>query len=279
MGMDMNNAQIRLGCKGSLWCEVWVKGGEWGGPIERDLETEGTWIDSPVWRLIWALNSLKDPSGKITLDGFYDDIRPLTPDERKLGLKVRDQIFNEEEWKKLYGIKKFRRGLRGKDLFLDWIYAPDIEIVGFQSGYIGPKIKSFFPKEAKAKLVIRLQPNQNPQVILWKLKKHLHSHGFPEVDIQIAAYYPPLRTSVETDLAKSMINAIKRIGLNPIIWPNIWAGAPYSVIVHVPYAGSSAISGGHFHQANEYVVVDTILDGMKLMTAWCYGFAGLLKSP
>lgn len=137
-------------------------------------------------------------------------------------------------------------------------------------------MKSAFPKEAIAKILIRPQPNQDLQAIIWNLKKHFHTHGFPEVEVKIKSYYPALRTSPKTFLAKSLVSAVKRVGLEPVIWPCIWAGAPYSVIVHVPYGAGSAMTGGHYHQANEYVAVDTIPDGMKLMAIWCYEFAELL---
>lgn len=64
-----------------------------------------------------------------------------------------------------YSINKFYRGLPGKDLFLDWLFASSIEVVGLQSGRTGPSVESVFSKEAHAKLVIRLQPNQDPQDI------------------------------------------------------------------------------------------------------------------
>jgi acetylornithine deacetylase/succinyl-diaminopimelate desuccinylase-like protein len=278
LGMDMKKAQVRLGCKGGLFINLRVRGGDWGGPVTRDLEGEGAWIDSPVWRLVWALSSLKEASGKTLIDGFYDDLRPLTPEEKRLGLELRDQIFEEEQWKKLYGIKQFRRGLSGRDLFLDWIFAPEIEIVGLGSGYQGTGTKSGFSKEAWAKILIRPQPNQDTKDLAWKLRKHLNAHGFPEVEIDVKASYSPLRTSADSYLAKSMINATKRIGLEPVIFPSLWAGAPYSQIAHVPYGGINGMTGGHYHQANEYIVISTIIDGMKLMSTWCYEFAGRLNA-
>ena len=74
------------------------------------------------------------------------------------------------------------------------------------------------------------------------------------------------------------MNATKRIGLEPVIWPSIWGSSTYSWIIApgVPYGGGNAISGGGNHQANEYAVVDTILDGMKFFATWSYEFAGLL---
>ena len=143
---------------------------------------------------------------------------------------------------------------------------------------MGPGLESAFPKEAYAKILIRLQPEQDPRDIAWKVRKHLNTHGFPEVDLNFTAFYRALRTSSKTELAKSLVNTTKRLGLTPVIWPSLWAGAPYSQIIHpgVPFGGGNAVSGGHHHQANEYIVVDTLLDGMKIFPMWAYEYAGLL---
>lgn len=106
----------------------------------------------------------------------------------------------------------------------------------------------------------------------------MNVQGFPEVDIKVTSSFRALRTSSKTVFAQSLVNATKRLGLTPVIWPSLWAGVPYSSIVHpdVPYGGANAVSGGPYHQANEYVVKDTMLNGMKIFPLWSYEFADLL---
>ncbi|MCL0065088.1 M20/M25/M40 family metallo-hydrolase [Dehalococcoidia bacterium] len=58
------------------------------GIINVDLEVRGAVCDvhsslaplvpNPAWRLIWALNSIKDADENILIAGFYDDVRPPT---------------------------------------------------------------------------------------------------------------------------------------------------------------------------------------------------------
>ena len=81
--------RLRLGMRGIVAGELKVEGGDWGGPAERALfSADVNWIDSPVWRLIWALNTLKNPDGRILIEGFYDDVRVPTPEEKELFEKV-----------------------------------------------------------------------------------------------------------------------------------------------------------------------------------------------
>jgi len=117
-----------MGAKGVVDVELVVTGGDWGGPAERSLfSPDDAWIDSPIWRLIWALNTLKNPQGRILIEGFYDDVLPAIPED-KMMLKTLVDTFDEESWKRERGIKKFKWDLPGKDLYPHYIMDPLINI-------------------------------------------------------------------------------------------------------------------------------------------------------
>src|SRR5262249_53649501 len=54
------------------------------GPA-RDLHSGnyGNWAPNPALALTKLLASMKDDQGRVTIDGFYDDVTPLTPAERQ----------------------------------------------------------------------------------------------------------------------------------------------------------------------------------------------------
>ncbi|HZD72210.1 MAG TPA: M20/M25/M40 family metallo-hydrolase [Actinomycetes bacterium] len=69
---------VSLGVRGIFTFELRARGGaypthsgNWGGVAPN-----------PAWRLVHLLASMRGPDGRVLIDGFNDDIRPLTPAER-----------------------------------------------------------------------------------------------------------------------------------------------------------------------------------------------------
>ncbi|HYI14089.1 MAG TPA: M20/M25/M40 family metallo-hydrolase, partial [Thermomicrobiales bacterium] len=65
-----NKPRINFGSSGLYSVEIRVQG------AQKDLHSaRARLVQNPAWRLIWALNELKGPDGRINLPGFYDKIR------------------------------------------------------------------------------------------------------------------------------------------------------------------------------------------------------------
>jgi len=278
---EQGRHHIYLGAKGVVDVELEVSGGDWGGPAERSLfSADDAWIDSPVWRLIWALNTLKNPQGRILIEGFYDDVQPTSPEERQMLEKLRD-TFDEESWKRERGIKKFMWDLPGKDLFVDYIMNPIINIDGIIGGYTGPGIKTNFPQSATVKIDIRLVPNMDMDDILLKLRKHLNKHGFPEVQIHKGAgFIDWARTPITSDIAQAAIRATEKHRVEVLCWPQYWASYPAAVFTEPPLNLPCVSAGlGHMgrpHEANEFITVNGLRIFEKYVVTFLYEYAGLL---
>jgi len=94
-----NRPIVGLGMKGLLYVELSVK------ESIRDAHSSfATIIKNPAWRLIDALKTLRDSNGKILIDGWSDDIIPLSQNDLKI---IRKEPFDANDFKKEYGIKKF----------------------------------------------------------------------------------------------------------------------------------------------------------------------------
>ena len=75
--------------------------------LSVELETKGAsrdvhsanapLIPNPAWRLIWALNTLKNEKDEISIEGFYDDVETPSTEEIEC---LKDIPFEEEEEKK-----------------------------------------------------------------------------------------------------------------------------------------------------------------------------------
>jgi len=268
---------VILGYRGLIALELQVKGGDWGGPAERSLfSAEDHMVDAPAWRLVWALNSLRGPDDKIAIEGFYDDVRPWTEEEREMVEKLK-KLFDEEVYKRERGVKKLKRGLPGIKLYESYLMDPRLNINGYSSGYTGPAIKTSFPDSAKAKIDIRLVPNMLADDILRKLRRHLDKHGFPEVEIKVQASYGWVRTSIKSEIVQAALRAADRHGVESICHPLYFGSTPSVVFggppLNIPCVSAGLGRMGRPHEANEYITVEGLREFEKYVVTFLYEYA------
>ncbi len=161
----------------------------------RDLHSQyGAIVEGAPMRLIWALATLKDPAtGRIRVPGFYDRVRPPTPEEEAA---VRALPFDETERKAAYGVPSWIGGKSAAAAQYDLYLSPTCTICGFHSGYTGPGSKTVLPQRAMAKVDFRLVPDQDPAEITELVRRHFAVQGFGDIGIQLLggerAYRSPL---------------------------------------------------------------------------------------
>ena len=117
----------------------------------------GTVLPNAAWRLAWALASIKGPDERVLIEGFYDDVRPPTPEERAA---VEAMPHEEAETLKTYGIQEALAGVRGLEYRLRHLFEPTATIDGLSSGYEGEGPKTVLPARAMAKMDFRLVPTR-----------------------------------------------------------------------------------------------------------------------
>lgn len=100
---------IYLGNRGISFMEMNVKGGAWGGPSKPLFAMHDLWVDSPMWTLVQALASLKAPDGTVLLDGFYDDVKPLSEESKKLIEILANELDEREMYREYRGAAVQRR--------------------------------------------------------------------------------------------------------------------------------------------------------------------------
>ncbi|MEP6664610.1 MAG: dipeptidase, partial [Verrucomicrobiota bacterium] len=143
----------------------------------------GGTVDNPAMALAQLLAQLRDKNGKIAIPGFYDDVAPLSADERKQFARIPMSVA---AYQKLLGVPKLF-GERGFTPFEQRAARPTIEINGLTSGYQGEGSKTIVPSWAKAKLTFRLVPDQKPEHIRKVILKHLKKLCPPTVRMEIKA--------------------------------------------------------------------------------------------
>jgi len=93
---------IKLGIKAILYVELRLKMNEkdvWSG--------YAGWVPSPVWRMHKLLSTILDPdTGRILIDGWYDDLLPVEPADEELLQRLFER-FDPTETKAELGIDQF----------------------------------------------------------------------------------------------------------------------------------------------------------------------------
>ncbi len=272
-----NDQVLYLGNRGIAFGELEVKGGQWGGPAKGPIfAPHDLWVDSPAWRLAQAIATLKDQDGNILVEGFYDNVRPPSAEDREL-LDELMARFDEEKVKRELGIFKFKRGRSGRELYQRFLMNPNINIDGYSSGYTGPYVKTMFPDRAVAKIDIRLVPDQTMDEILAKLRKHFDRHGFPELEIKIQGCYNPSKTSLRSPVVQAAIRSAELHGVRTVCWPIYYAGIPMAVFsdppLNLPAIGCGLGRMGREHIANEFFTVEGLRLYEKFVVAFLHEFA------
>jgi len=252
---------VSLGLKGVLYVELRVKS------ASRDIHSsEAVIVPNAAWRLLWALDTLKGQDERILIGGFRDDIKPFSPEEIKL---IKSMPFDEEERKKSRGLSGFLLGLRGDELKLRFFGEPTCNICGLQTGYTGKGLKTVLPNEAMAKLDFRLVPDQRPDDILLKLKKHLARHGFADITVESLAQLSPSRTPISDKYATTAIKVLGEVygkqvvvePINPGSGPRFLFERDLGIPV-ISGAGADHLKS-NIHAPNENVTLDGFLRAVE----------------
>jgi len=160
---------LSLGLRGVCAIEIDV----YGAKSDLHSGSFGGTVANPLHVLAELLASLHAPDGQISVDGFYDDVVTLTPEERA---QIAAVPFDEADFKAQIGVEELFGEPGYSPLERTWI-RPTLEINGMWGGFTGEGTKTVLPKEAHAKISCRLVPNQDPARIRQLLQAHIAKHA------------------------------------------------------------------------------------------------------
>lgn len=261
-GVDYDGRpDLTMGCKGILYVELVCR------TAGRDLHSAAAAVvPNPAWRLLRALNSLKDAGERILIEGFYADVRKPTKADLDA---VRREPSTEQQFKKSAGIKAFFKNLRGFEFRRQLYFQPTCNIAGIWSGYNGPGGKTVLPCEARCKIDFRLVPDMDPDDILRKLKRHLKKRGFGDVEVlDIEHGEHPARTPIDHPFVELARRACEKTHGKKAILSLTTAGTG-PMYPFVKYLGVPIVSIGSgypdvgAHAPNEHWRLDDIKLGIE----------------
>ncbi len=269
-GLDeKDRPTITLGLKGMLYVELIARG------AKIDIHSsEAAIIESPIWRLTWALNTLKDQNENILVEGWYDDVREFTPQE----LEAIDKMpFEEEILKEEYGVSKFLQNLTGFELKKTLLGRPTCNIAGILSGYTGIGAKTVLPSQAKAKIDFRLVPDQDPEKLISKLKEHPKIRGFGDIEVKILSFIKAGRTPITAEIVKIAEEAAKEVFKKDVVIKVTSPGSgPIYFFTDLLKIPTVCIGCNHAfsksHAPNENLRIDVLREGSKWITSTMHKF-------
>ncbi|MCA9935344.1 MAG: M20/M25/M40 family metallo-hydrolase, partial [Anaerolineales bacterium] len=146
-GVDYEgNPTQSLGMRGICYVELSVQ----TASIDAHSGLGGSIFPNAAWRLVWALNTLKDENENILIPGFYENVLPPSDLDLELLGRLPDHSAQLQE---NYGLAGFLNGMTGGvELKKTAVFQPTCTICGLTSGYQGPGSKTVLPAQASAKV-------------------------------------------------------------------------------------------------------------------------------
>jgi acetylornithine deacetylase/succinyl-diaminopimelate desuccinylase-like protein len=262
-GVDHQNVPLQqIGMRGICYVELRVR------TANQDVHsgTGGSIFPNAAWRLVWALNSLKDENEHILLPGFYEEILPPTEREIELLSEGPDLMAYYQE---KYDLDGFLPGIDDPlELAIQAVYQPTCTICGLTAGYQGEGSKTVLPAEARAKVDFRLVPNQTPAKVISQLRAHLDEQGFSDIEIIDLGGNPPAKTDPDHPAVQMAVEAAQDVYEKPTrIVPMVGGSGPnfiFQKVLDVPIITSGAGDAeNRAHAPNESISLDLYVRGAK----------------
>ncbi len=268
-------AQLVFGVRGGQGVELTTYG------ASRPLHSGhyGNWAPNPIMRMAFLLTSMRDQTGKVLVEGFYDDVVQLT--EAELGAISAMPDVSEQLQDELSVHTPEGAGVRLEQL----ITQPALNVRGLVAGGVGENGRNIILANATASLDLRLVPNQNPTKIRQLIEAHIRDQGFhivhtdPSPDI-LRGYEKVikvdwrgsggsgLRTSMDSQVAQQLIAVMRQVAPDLILTPSMGGGLPLTAfssrmntpIVILPLANHD----NNQHAENENIRLQNLWDAMSV---------------
>lgn len=242
----------------------------------------GNWAPNPIMRLAYLLTSMRDESGRILIDGYYDDVARPTELQRAAIAAMPDVAQSLQDEMSVHTPEG--SGTRLEEL----IMLPALNARGFVAGGVGNKGRNIILSNATASLNLRLVPDQTPERARDLIEAHVRKQGFHIVHEdpteetlrqhqKVAkldwrgAGGPGLRTSLDHPMSLRLIDLMRRVSPNLIVTPSMGGGLPLHAfdsklgtpIIILPLANHD----NNQHAENENIRLQNLWDAMSIYGA------------
>jgi len=270
--------QLYFGLRGIVKVDITVYG------ANRALHSGhyGNWSPNPAMRLAKLLAGMKDDSGRVVIEGFYDGAAPLGAAEKQA---LKEMPATDPELMREYGLAATDGS--GRPL-AELINEPSLNIDGLRSEDVGRQSRTIIPAEATATVDLRLVKGIEPRRQVERLIAHIKKQGYfvvseePDLEIRLKhpliarvvseEGYPAVRTSMSIPIVEKIIGAVEQaIGKRPVMLPTMGGSGPLwaiDVATKAPQVGVPIVNhDNNQHSSNENLRIQNLWDGIEIFAA------------
>jgi acetylornithine deacetylase/succinyl-diaminopimelate desuccinylase-like protein len=268
---------VFFGNRGDIGMDITVY-----GPV-RALHSGhyGNWAPNPALELSRLLASMKDADGRVLIDGYYDDVMPLSDLEKKA---LAEMPANDADLERELGIAKPEGA--GKTL-VELLQEPSLNIRGLQSAYVGEHAQNVVPDKAEASLEARLVKGEDPRNKFQQILAFIKKQGYYVIDREptiderrthalIAKVldeggYRASRTPMDLPVSKALVKIVQGATAgDTVIAPTLGGSVPMYIFedLGLPWIGVPIVNyDNHQHSSDENLRLGNLWRGMEIYAA------------
>jgi acetylornithine deacetylase/succinyl-diaminopimelate desuccinylase-like protein len=266
MAADSNMAAsgvptITMGLRGIVTLTATLRG------PSHDLHSgmHGGRAPNPATAMARLLATLHDDEGRVAVEGFYDDVREPSREERAL---AHVPAFDPARYRAETGVDP----VGGEQPFTPverTAFRPALDVNGIHSGYGGQGMKTIIPASALAKISARLVPNQDPERTLAAIERHLRKHVPAGLHLEISDHGiggPAFRADLKSKAIGTARAVLDEMSHGRTAF--LWEGASVPVAAKLPeLSGGEPVLVGfgseedRIHAPNESYSLEQFQDG------------------
>ena len=225
----------------------------------------GGTVPNAAAALVALLGQLKDDQGRIAIPGWYDEVVPLTDEERA---EFASLPFDPEGFKATAGVRELEGEAGWTPLERVW-GRPSVDVNGIWAGYTGAGAKTVIPAEAHAKVSFRLVAEQDPATLTPRFQRWARECAPPgcEVDVVFLHGVKPCRTPIGHPGNQALSRAVSRaFGKEPVFTREGGSGPERAL---QDALGAACVYLGvmlpddHIHAPNERLLLDNYFRGVR----------------
>lgn len=251
-----------------------------GAKSDLHSGTFGGGVANPIHAVAEILASFHDKEGTITVDGFYENVRPLSDEERQA---YRDLDFDEEAQRKELDVPELF-GEPGYSFLERTSARPTLEVNGVFGGFSGEGIKTVLPSEAGAKITCRLVPDQTPGEIVEKLEAHIDKHKPHGVEVTVTQFDQglPYITPFDHPALEAASRSYEKVYGVPTVYTRGGGSIPivadFDAILGLPVVLMGfGLETENLHGPNEHLTLENFDKGLRVLGDYYEELSGLTK--
>jgi acetylornithine deacetylase/succinyl-diaminopimelate desuccinylase-like protein len=269
-----NVPAITISLRGLMYAQIDVE----GTPTDLHSGSFGGAVENPANALARIIAALKEPDGRVAIPGFYDDVVPLSDEDRAA---LGQLPFDEEGYRNQTGARALvgeqgwttleRRGAR-----------PTLDVNGLWGGFQGEGSKTIIPARAHAKVSCRLVAHQDPERIFELFKAFVEEVAPPgvSVTVQPLGHGKPTLTPTDHPATKAAARALEAAFGQPAVYIREGGSIPVASSLESILGLPVVLLGfanpdEHAHAPNENMVLANYEGGIRTVVRLWHELAGV----